>query len=100
MDQRSSQIANVLYCPFSDGTPEQSLAAGAFRLSGLQQIGAAARQARSQKTSQVRAELLPAITAIQATGATSLRAIAAELNLREIPTPRRVGNGRRCRSRG
>jgi hypothetical protein len=46
---------------------------------------------RSQKVSQVRSELLPTITAIQATGAISLRAIAAELNAREIPTPRRLG---------
>lgn len=55
------------------------------------EIGAAGRQIRSQKTSQSRAELLPTITAIQATGANSLRAIAAELNAREIPTPRRLG---------
>ena len=55
------------------------------------EIGAAARQMRSQKASQVRSELLSTITAIQATGAISLRAIAAELNAREIPTPRRLG---------
>ncbi len=55
------------------------------------EIGAAARQARSQNVSQVRSKLLPTITAIQATGAISLRAIAAELNAREIPTPRRLG---------
>jgi len=55
------------------------------------EIGAAARQARSQKASQVRAELLPTITAIQATGASSLRAIAAELNAREIPPPKSWG---------
>jgi DNA invertase Pin-like site-specific DNA recombinase len=55
------------------------------------EIGAAARQERSQKVSQVRSELLPIIATIQATGAISLRAIAAELNTREIPTPRRGG---------
>jgi hypothetical protein len=55
------------------------------------EIGTAARQMRSQKVSQIRAELLPTITAIQSTGASSLRAIAAELNAREIPTPRRLG---------
>ena len=55
------------------------------------EIGAAARPMRSQKASQVRSELLPTITAIQATGANSLHAIAAELNAREIPTPRRAG---------
>ena len=43
------------------------------------EIGAAARQVRSQRVSQVRSELLPTITAIQATGASSLRAISAEL---------------------
>lgn len=46
---------------------------------------------RSQKANQVRAEVVPIITAIQATGAISLRAIAAELDAREIPTPRRLG---------
>ena len=55
------------------------------------EIGAAARQVRSQKVSQVRSELLPTLTAIRATGANSLRAIAAELNARGIPTPRRAG---------
>ena len=55
------------------------------------EVGAAARQERSRKVSQIRSELLPTITAIQATGASSLRAIAAELNAREIPTPRRAG---------
>ena len=64
------------------------------------EIGAAARQARSQKASQVRAELLPTITAIQATGASSLRAIAAELNAREIPPPEELGNGLLCKFKG
>ena len=55
------------------------------------EIGAAGRQVRSNKASQVRAELIPTITAIKSTGASSLRAIAAELNAREIQTPRRLG---------
>jgi DNA invertase Pin-like site-specific DNA recombinase len=55
------------------------------------EIGAAARQVRRQKTSHVRSELLPTITAIKAAGANSLRAIAAELNAREVQTPRRLG---------
>ena len=59
----------------------------------FREIGAAAQQVRSQKASQVRAELVPIITAIQATDAISLRAIGAELNAREIPTPRRLGDG-------
>ena len=70
---------------------ERSLAAVASRLSACAEIGAAARQVRSQKASQVRSELLPTIAAIQATCASSLRAIAADLNAREIPTPRRFG---------
>ena len=54
-------------------------------------IGAAARQVHSQKASRSRSELLPTITAIKVAGARSLRAIAAELNTREIQTPRRPG---------
>jgi hypothetical protein len=37
------------------------------------------------------ADLWPVIAAIQASGATSLRAIAAELTRRGIPTPRGTG---------
>ena len=51
------------------------------------EIGALARLGRSQRASQVRAELLPTITAIRLAGSSSLRAIAAELNAREIPRP-------------
>jgi hypothetical protein len=40
---------------------------------------------------EVSEQLLPMISTIQATGASSLRAIAAELNAREIPTPRKLG---------
>jgi hypothetical protein len=57
----------------------------------LAETGAAARQVRSQEASQSRAELLPTITAIQATGVSSLRAIAVEPTAREIPTTRRAG---------
>src|ERR1700712_5238421 len=55
------------------------------------EIGLEARLARTAEASQVRTELVPTITAIRATGSSSLRAIAAELNACEIPTPRRVG---------
>jgi DNA invertase Pin-like site-specific DNA recombinase len=51
------------------------------------QIGAAARTVRTRKAERLRAELMPTIANIQATGATTLRAIATELNAREIPTP-------------
>jgi hypothetical protein len=37
------------------------------------------------------AKLAPAIKKLRATGATTLRAIAAELNARQIPTPRGRG---------
>ena len=56
------------------------------------EIGAAAWQVRSQKASQVRSELLRTITATQASGASSPRAITAELNAPEIPTARRLGD--------
>jgi DNA invertase Pin-like site-specific DNA recombinase len=49
---------------------------------------AAVRQERAERHA---ADLWPMIAAIQAGGATSLRAIAAELNRRGIPTPRGTG---------
>jgi hypothetical protein len=52
------------------------------------EIGAAARQANSRRAQIARAEIVPVIAKIQAAGATTLRQIAAELNAREIPTPR------------
>lgn len=54
----------------------------------LAEIGAAARATRSVKTQAVRNELLPTISEIRSAGATTLRQIAAELNIREIPAPR------------
>ncbi len=47
-----------------------------------------ARQERTERVAKQRAELLPTITQIQAEGATTLRAIAAQLNAREIEAPR------------
>jgi hypothetical protein len=52
------------------------------------EIGAAARQARTERAERGRAEILPTITKIQAAGATTLRQIAAELNALEIPAAR------------
>ncbi len=52
------------------------------------EIQTAARQERTERVARQRAELLPAVTQIQAEGATSLRAIAAQLNAREIEAPR------------
>ncbi len=52
------------------------------------QIGAGARQVRSERVAMQRAELLPVISQIQASGCKSLRAIAAQLNTREIEAPR------------
>lgn len=54
----------------------------------LVEIGAEARAKRSAKTQIVRNEMLPTISEIRAGGATTLRQIAAELNMREIPAPR------------
>ena len=51
-------------------------------------IAAEGRQVRTDKAEAQRMELRPTIAAIQAAGATTLRQIAAELNAREIPTPR------------
>ncbi len=68
----------------------RELSLGGRRVSAerFAEIGAAARQVRSQKASQARSEILPIITHIQTEGATTLRAIAAQLNAREIEAPR------------
>ena len=55
------------------------------------EIGAAARQLRTDAADKRAYELLPVIEATKATGATSLRQIAAALNARNIPTPRGIG---------
>jgi DNA invertase Pin-like site-specific DNA recombinase len=52
------------------------------------EIGAAARQVRTEKADKRAAELLPEIRSIQAEGAQSLRQIAAGLNERNIATVR------------
>jgi DNA invertase Pin-like site-specific DNA recombinase len=52
------------------------------------EIQTAARQERTERVAKQRAELLPTITQIQAEGAITLRAIAAQLNFREIEAPR------------
>jgi DNA invertase Pin-like site-specific DNA recombinase len=52
------------------------------------EIGAAARQVRTERAARSRAELFPTIAKIQAAGATTLRQIAAELNALEIPAAR------------
>lgn len=55
------------------------------------EIGAAGRQVAMERAWRARAELLPAIARLQASGAVSLRQIAAGLNAAEIPTPRGHG---------
>jgi len=52
------------------------------------EIAAQARKERTARVIKQRSELLPTITQIQAEGATTLRAIAAQLNTREIEAPR------------
>ena len=54
----------------------------------LAELGAVGRQVRTHVANENRAKVLPVIAELQATGATTLRQIAAELNAREIPTPR------------
>jgi DNA invertase Pin-like site-specific DNA recombinase len=56
------------------------------------EITEAARMANAQKAAKARAEVLSKIKKLQASGATSLRQIAAGLNALEIPTPRDVGS--------
>lgn len=52
------------------------------------EIAASGRAVRTGKSEGFKAGLAPAIAQIRAGGATSLRAIAAELNAREIETPK------------
>jgi hypothetical protein len=52
------------------------------------EIALAARLARTAEAEKRAADLLPVIETIKAAGATSLRQIAAALNLRGITTPR------------
>ena len=52
------------------------------------EIGAAARQTFSAQAAKGRAQVLPVIAEIQGKGISTLRAIAAELNAREIDAPR------------
>jgi DNA invertase Pin-like site-specific DNA recombinase len=63
---------------------------GGRRMSAEQfaEIAASGRAAQSKKAMQGKAEIIPTILKIQAEGFTSLRAIAAELNTREVSTPR------------
>ena len=60
------------------------------------EIGAAARQLRSQKVSQVRSELLPTITAIKGPGARSRQNSTHARSRR----PEERGNGLRSRFKG
>jgi hypothetical protein len=52
------------------------------------EISLAARQVRTERAEKRGAEMLPVIESIKATGATSLRHIAAALNAQEITAPR------------
>lgn len=55
------------------------------------EIGEKGRLARSEKARRMKADVMPTISKIQASGAASLRAIAAQLNALEIPTPTKRG---------
>jgi DNA invertase Pin-like site-specific DNA recombinase len=52
------------------------------------EIQTSARQERTERVAKQRADLLPTINEIRAEGAKTLRAIAAQLNAREIEAPR------------
>jgi DNA invertase Pin-like site-specific DNA recombinase len=52
------------------------------------EIAALARKERTVRVIKQRAELLPTINQIRAEGATTLRAVAAQLNAKEIEAPR------------
>ncbi len=54
----------------------------------FREIGAAARRTYSAQAAKGRAQVLPVIAEIQGQGISTLRAIAAELNVREIDAPR------------
>ncbi len=56
------------------------------------EIGAEARAIFAARAKKATIQLLPITTEIRASGATTLRAIAAELNSREVETPRRTGH--------
>jgi hypothetical protein len=57
-------------------------------------VTAAVREARRQRTDQAVALLAPVIAELRASGVTSLRGIAAELNKRGIPTVAGAGRWR------
>ena len=69
---------------------ERGTVLGGRRVSAerFSEIGAAARQTFSARAAKGRAQVLPVIAEIQEQGTTTLRAIAAELNAREIDAPR------------
>lgn len=52
------------------------------------EIGAEARRSRTERVTEQRDALKPTIERIRATGAVTLRQIAAELNAQNIATPR------------
>jgi DNA invertase Pin-like site-specific DNA recombinase len=69
---------------------ERGTVLGGRRVSAerFSEIGAVGRQTFSAQAAKGRAQLLPVIMEIQGQGITTLRAIAAELNDREVDAPR------------
>jgi hypothetical protein len=61
------------------------------RIDGSPKACAAATRVRQQRAAQRAADLAPTIKALQAAGATTLRAIADGLNAQGIPTARGAG---------
>ena len=69
---------------------ERGTVLGGRRMSAerFAEIGSAARQTFSARAAKGRAQVLPVIAEIQGQGINTLRAIAAELNAREVDAPR------------
>jgi DNA invertase Pin-like site-specific DNA recombinase len=66
----------------------------------FREIGAAARQVGSQKASQVRSELLPTITAIQAPARARFMRLRQNSTRARSPRPGELGTGRPCKFKG
>ena len=74
----------------SSGSEGRGTVLGGRRVSAerFQEIGAAARQTFHVQTAKRRAQVLPVIQEIRGQGISTLRAIAAELNIRTVDAPR------------
>jgi hypothetical protein len=87
-------LSSYLRGGISKGTVQRPMGdAENWRISAarFEEMGAAARQVRSERVGRARADVMAAIAKLQASGGGSLRQIAGGLNAAEIPTPRGYG---------